>query len=224
MENYRILIPAYNAAKYLPELFKRIATVDKLDRVLVVSDGSTDKTVSVCEEHQVKVIGLKSNGGKGHALKAGFKQIIADNNEFFITIDADLQHDTKFIPAFIQKFSETQADVIIGSRLHDVSGMPKDRFLSNKITTALLSLLAGRKLPDSQSGYRLLSTKTVKEIDLSCNRYEMESELLVKAARAGLKIDSIPISTVYNGEDSYMHKVKDTYRFIKMYFMLFLIR
>jgi len=66
--------------------------------------------------------------------------------------------------------------------------------------------------------------KTVKEVHLTCNRYEMESELLVKSARAGLKIDSIPVSTVYNGEDSYMHKVKDTYSFIKMYFMLMLIR
>lgn len=224
MLNYRILVPAYNACKYLPELFKRIAAVDSLERLLVVSDGSTDNTVEICQDNGVKVISLTVNGGKGSALKAGFKQIIADGNDFFITLDADLQHDTRFIPDFIAKYQAAGADLIIGNRLHNASGMPKDRYLSNKITTALLSFLAGEKLPDSQSGYRLLSAKAVKEIDLSCNRYEMESELLVKAARAGLKIDSVPVSTVYNGEDSYMHKVKDTYRFIKMYFMLLLIR
>jgi len=225
MDNYKILVPAYNAAEYLDELFTRIANVDNLKNVLVVNDGSKDNTLEVCKIFDVEVIDLKENQGKGSALKKGFESILAKGDiDFFLTVDADLQHDVSCIPDFIKEMDNSSAAIVIGSRLHDKKEMPKARVFSNTVTSWLVSKLAGQKITDSQSGYRLIKTDVLRNIYLVYNNYEMESELLIKASRGGFKISSVPIPTIYNGEKSSINVLFDTYRFIRMYTGLMLFR
>ncbi len=236
-KKYKILIPAYNAERYLDKLFEKIDRVDSLDNVIVIDDGSIDKTSQICKDKNVEVLSSKINQGKGKALKIGFEEVlkrnqlkndnednIHNNIEFVITLDADLQHDVDSLPLFIEKCLSSNSDIIIGSRMEDTSNMPKDRILSNKLTSYVVSFVAGQNIADSQSGYRLIKTAVLNEIDLISDKYEMESELLIKASRNGFKIDSVPIPTIYNDEHSSINRFKDTYRFIKMIFRLMVVR
>ena len=216
--NFKILVPAYNAERYIGDLLHKFNEMGLLDRVVVVDDGSKDSTVNICKKHKVTVLSNEKNGGKGSALKKGFKYMVENNIEFFLTIDSDLQHDVKFIPDFIKKYEETKADIIVGDRLSDTSTMPIERIFSNRTTSFIVSQLAKCKIPDSQSGYRLIKTKVVEDIKLESDKFEMESEILIKAGRKGFKIDSIPISALYEGAHSSISVFRDTYRFIRLVF------
>ena len=223
-KNFRILIPAYNSERYIDDLFDRIEKMGLLDKVVVVNDGSKDNTVGVCNGRGVTVLSNERNGGKGSALKKGFKFMVENNAEFFLTIDSDLQHDVKFIPEFIKNYEETGADIIVGNRLGDTTTMPVERIFSNRTTSFIVSLIAGCKIPDSQSGYRLIRTKVVKEVFLVADKFEMESEILIKAGRKKFKIESVPISALYEGAHSSINVVRDTYRFIRLIVRSLLIR
>jgi glycosyltransferase involved in cell wall biosynthesis len=214
--NFRILIPAYNSERYIDDLFDRLEKMDLLDKALVVNDGSTDGTLKICGSRGVAVLSNKTNKGKGAALKKGFLYMAENNVEFFLTIDSDLQHDVRYIPEFIKRYEETGADIIVGNRLGDTTTMPVERVFSNRTTSYIVSLLAGQKIPDSQSGYRLIKTAAVKDLVLTSDRFEMESELLIKAGRKEFKIDSIPISALYEGAHSSISVFRDTYRFIRL--------
>jgi hypothetical protein len=122
----------------------------------------------------------------------------------------------RYIPEFIKRYEETGADIIVGNRLGDTTTMPVERVFSNRTTSYIVSLLAGQKIPDSQSGYRLIKTAAVKDLVLTSDRFEMESELLIKAGRKEYKIDSIPISALYEGAHSSISVFRDTYRFIRL--------
>jgi glycosyltransferase involved in cell wall biosynthesis len=215
-KNFRILIPAYNSARYIDDLFDRLEKMRLLDRAVVVNDGSLDDTLKICVDRGVTVLSNETNRGKGSALKKGFKYMAENEVEFFITLDSDLQHDVRFIPEFIKSYEETKADIIVGNRLGDTSTMPVERVFSNRTTSRIVSLLAKQKIPDSQSGYRLIKTDAVKNLVLTSDRFEMESELLIKAGRKGFKIDSLPISALYEGAHSSISVFRDTYRFIRL--------
>ncbi|MBN2788945.1 MAG: glycosyltransferase family 2 protein [Candidatus Delongbacteria bacterium] len=216
--NFKILIPAYNSERYIGDLFHKFAEMDLLCKVVVVDDGSKDNTVKICNDNEVTLISYKKNGGKGYALKQGFKYMIENNIEFFLTIDSDLQHDVKFIPEFIIKYHDTNADIIVGDRLGNTTTMPIERVFSNRTTSFIVSQLAKCKIPDSQSGYRLIKTEVVKNIELESDKFEMESEILIKAGRKGYRIESIPISALYEGAHSSISVFRDTVRFIRLVF------
>jgi len=222
--NFRILIPAYNSERYINDLFGKLDEMDFIDKVIVVDDGSTDNTLKICKTRGVIVLSNKTNGGKGYALKKGFEYMIENDIEFFLTIDSDLQHDVKFIPEFIRKYEESDADIIIGNRLGDTTTMPIERIFSNKTTSWIVSQLAKSKIPDSQSGYRLIKTKVVEDIKLESDKFEMESEILIKAGRKGFKINSIPISALYEGAHSSISILRDTYRFVRLIFRSILLK
>ncbi len=222
--NFRILIPAYNSARYIDDLFDRLEKMDLLDRALVVNDGSEDDTEKICRDRGVEVLPHKKNRGKGAALRTGFRFMVENDVGFFITLDSDLQHDVRYIPEFIKKYEDTGADIIVGNRLGDTSTMPIERVFSNRTTSWIVSLISGSEIPDSQSGYRLIRTSAVNDLVLTCDRFEMESELLIKAGRKKLKIDSIPISALYEGAHSSISVFRDTYRFIRLVIRSFIIK
>ena len=133
-----------------------------------------------------------------------------------ITIDGDGQHPPESIPDFVARLEETGADLIVGSRTRRHTDMPLHRRASNKITTWLASRWAGTKLPDSQSGFRLVTRPVLERVKLETTRYETETELLIKAARAGFRIEGVPIPTIYDDETSHIDAWNDTLRFLKL--------
>jgi UDP-N-acetylglucosamine---dolichyl-phosphate N-acetylglucosaminyltransferase len=193
------IIPFYNEEKTISEIITR--TLKFVDTVIAVDDGSTDNSYN-CITSNKKVILLKHqlNKGKGRALNTGFKTSFTDNFDITITLDADLQHPPEEIPNFVEALNHN--DIVIGNRLGDLSSMPVQRILSNKLSSGLLSLKTGLKIIDSQCGFRGFRTKILKNILPHFSGYEAESEMLILAARKNYNIGFVSIPTIYNKEKS----------------------
>jgi glycosyltransferase involved in cell wall biosynthesis len=211
-----VLIPAFNVERSLAAVLREIRRAAPGADVLVVDDGSTDRTAAVASEEGARVLSHGANRGKGAALRSGFDVAIREEYEAVATIDGDGQHPPEWIPRFVRRAEETGADLVVGSRRGDHERMPPLRRLSNRLTTWLASRAAGARLPDSQSGYRLIRTGVLRAVPLRTSHYETETELLVGAARKGFRIDSIPIPAIYADETSHISVWRDTGRFLKL--------
>jgi len=211
-----VIIPAYNAAAHLAGVIDDTARVIPVERIIVIDDGSADKTYEVAQGKGVVLEQHNPNQGKGAALKTGFAKAIDMGMDYVITLDADGQHDPAEIPTFVQHTVKTGVDVIVGNRMDDRGEMPFIRVFANSATSAFVSLRSGTRIPDSQNGYRLFKTKILKGITLETTRYDTESEVLIKAARKGARVDSVPVKTIYGDEVSTVHPFVDTMRFFRM--------
>lgn len=212
------IIPAFNVQNTIAEVICRTNQVIPLHHIIVIDDGSNDQTGTIARQAGCIVLRNDFNCGKGFSLKKGFAFAIQNSFQALITLDGDLQHDPQEIPDFITAFEATQADLILGDRSHDFSTMPFDRQLSNKITSLIISIFTGQRVRDSQTGYRLIRAEILKHISLISNRYETESELLIKALLRGYRIAHVPIKTIYNQQPSHIHRLIDTLRFLKIFF------
>lgn len=211
-----VLVPAYNAAGYLPELIVRIKKYVCDEHLLIINDGSTDESAAILKEHNVKHISFGQNCGKGAALKAGFEYAIKHGYRSVLTIDADLQHLPEEIPRFFAL--DNGQRVIIGTRHIALKDMPFARWLSNNLTSLIISIFSSQRVRDSQSGFRLIPVSLLKEVQLKTVNYDFESEILFKAGAVGCPMVEVPISTVYEGSHSYINPLLDTLRFIRQIF------
>ena len=130
-----------------------------------------------------------------------------------LTMDADGQHLPEEIPLFLQKAREGGADLLIGDRMGRPRGMPLDRWFTNLIMSRILSGVAGQTVPDTQCGFRMVRRRVLEKVRLTSDRFEVESELVVRAARAGFQIVSVPVSSVYRRQISFIRPLQDTVRF-----------
>ncbi len=214
--NLAVLIPAYNASQTLPELIQRIKKALPQSSVIVVNDGSQDDSGNLARKAGATVLEHKVNQGKGEALRSGFDFVVQNGLDYVITIDADLQHRPEELRLFTEEIKNNPFDFIVGTRDFSFRNMPFDRVVTNFVSSVVLTLLSGQTIKDSQSGYRLISCKILREIKLKCRKYDLESEILIKAGRKGFKIGAVPIATVYEGSRSFINPVVDTGRFIKI--------
>jgi len=211
-----VIIPAFNAAKTVAALIEKIQKdFPELD-IIVIDDGSTDQTLSLAQKSKAIVLQHQVNLGKGEALKTGFSYAKEKNYSYVITIDADLQHDPQHIKDFLQKAKTDKTDFILGTRNFSFQNMPWDRVLTNFITSVTLTLLSGQRIRDSQSGYRMISVEILRSVVLNCKKYDLESEVLIKAGRKGFKIEAVEISTIYEGSKSFINPFSDTGRFLRI--------
>jgi hypothetical protein len=143
------------------------------------------------------------------ALRAGLAAASASGALAALTIDADGQHDPRSAPALLQALDH--ADLVIGVRSRRGSAMPWPRRVCNALAATAVSACAGRRLSDSQSGYRAVRTGALGAIAPTGDRYEYETDFLIQAARAGLRITCIPVPTIY-GAPSHFRELHDTMR------------
>ena len=212
-----VIIPAYNEGKTIGGLISRIRAL-KLDPV-VIDDGSTDNTVVIAEQNGASVLRNPENQGKGAALIRGFEYCVKNNFDSAITMDGDGQHLPEDIPAFISLAGKKEEiGIIIGNRMLNRRNMPFIRVLTNKFMSWLLSKIIKQKIYDSQCGFRLIRKKILEKLSLKTNKFEIESEIIVEAGKNGVKIESIPIQTVYQKEHSHINPFLDTLRFFKFVF------
>ena len=216
MKKIGAVIPSFNVEHTISEVITKASQFIDISHIIVIDDGSFDQTAAIAQNTGATILQNGINRGKGFSLRRGFQHAIENDFEAIVTLDGDLQHDPIEIPNFIKHYQKTNADLILGDRTHDFSRMPLDRQFSNKTTSLLISLLTCQRVKDSQTGYRLIKTKILKKIKLVSNRYETESELLVKALLNGFKIAHVPIKTIYNDQPSHIHRLVDTLRFLKI--------
>lgn len=208
-----VLVPAYNAAKYLPDLIRRCRLLVREEDFLVVNDGSTDHSATILKDSGVNHISFPQNRGKGAALKAGFDYAVKMNYRSVLTLDADLQHLPEEIPRFFAL--DNGQRLIMGTRSIDRTIMPFDRWLTNNLTSMIISVFSTQRVRDSQSGFRLIPVAVLKAMPLATIKYDLESEMLFKAGALGCEIAEVPISTIYEGSHSFINPFKDTMRFIR---------
>ncbi len=200
MTNIVAIIPAYNEEDALANVINN--TLQYVDKVIVVNDGSKDNTAEVAENAGAELINHPTNLGKGEALKSGFKAI--DDDSIIITIDGDGQHNPNEIPDLIKPIIEEGADLVNGSRYMNgpEENTPAYRRVGQKVLDIATNFSAGIKVTDSQSGFRAFSPKSLNVFRFKDTGFGIESEMLVDAAEAGLKIVEVPITVRYDVDGS----------------------
>jgi len=207
-----ILIPAYNESLQIGELVKTIKAMGF--PTVVVDDGSADKTIEEAKANGADVIQHKRNMGTGAALKTGFEYILSKGYDAVLNMDGDAQHSPDDIQKFIDLAGEHQNTMIIGNRMGNTQNMPFTRKLANIFMSFIISRICGQRIPDSQCGFRLVKRDLLKNIKIESARFEVESEILIKASCMGTEILSVPIKTLYGKESSQINPLYDTFRFI----------
>jgi len=205
------LVPAYQAAAKLGEVLRRLAALERPPVVLVVDDGSRDATALVARQHGVRVLSFAANRGKGYALLAGFAAL-REEFDAVVTLDADGQHPPECLPEFVRA-AQAGADLVLGARVR-TPDMPLARRFANGFSSGWAAWLAGQRISDSQCGYRLHTRRLLERTPLTPGRYEVETELVVRAARLGFRIGEIEIPTIYGEERSQVHVFRDVPRII----------
>lgn len=210
-----IIIPVFNEEKNLGRVIAPILDSEIFD-VLVIDDGSEDSSFEVARSYGVSVIRNKSNLGKGASLKKGFEYGIRNGHESIITSDGDGQHKFEDILTLYNAWMKSDADIVIGNRMWHPVGMPYIRRVTNRIMSKLISFMTKSKIPDTQCGLKLIRSKILKEINISSNKFEVESEILFQVLKKGYKVLSVNISSVYfSKRKSHIRPLRDTFRFVR---------
>ena len=208
-----VIVPAYNSEPTLGNVVKGVRR--NLPRALIigVDDGSTDGSRKLLRTVADETIEFDVNQGKGAALRAGFAKALEKGAAAVLTIDSDGQHDPAFAPEIVGALD--RADIVIGTR--DLSGahVPKHRRIANMISSAATRAVSGGKVRDSQSGYRAMKAEVLRKVDAKGDRYEFETDFIIRAARAGFTTVNVPISTIY-GSPSYFREFRDAWLVIKV--------
>ncbi|MCF6284342.1 MAG: glycosyltransferase family 2 protein, partial [Candidatus Hydrogenedentes bacterium] len=200
------VVPCYNAGDRVRPVV--VGILEKIERVVVVDDGCTDGSIATLDGLPAEMVRFPENRGKGHALLAGFRAALMDPAIACVCVlDADGQHDPEEIPRLYDAFRESAADLVIGSRVFEGGHVPWRSRFGNKVTVTVTALLLGHRLPDTQSGYRLLSRPFLEHIleTVEGGRYETEMEIIVMAIREGRKTVPVSISTIYEEGNASSH-------------------
>lgn len=214
-----ILIPAYHEEKQIGSLVRDVLTY--VPHVLVIDDGSRDRTAQEAERAGAVVLRHAVNRGKGAALLTGIRH--AENSSFMwlITMDGDGQHHPREIPVFIKKYAETGLPALIGNRMQACETMPLIRVWTNRCMSRLISRIVQQPIPDTQCGYRMYHRDLFPLLHVAAGRFETESEQLLHLGRSGIAMGSVPVSTVYRDEKSKIKPLRDTFRFARMIYRFY---
>ena len=187
------LIPAYNEEATIAEVLERIADLGLDAQVVVVDDGSRDRTAAIAEEHGATVI-RQANAGKGSAIRAA---ITAIDGDIAVIQDADMEYDPAEVPELIEPIVRGVADVVYGSRLRGGKAQRAYLFwhlVGNRFLSLLTSLLYNTTLSDMETGYKAFRTDVLRSLDLRENRFGIEPEITAKICKRRLRIYELPIS------------------------------
>ena len=208
-----IMIPALNEEKNIADVIKRIPKkMASKTEIVVINDGSTDRTKEVAKAAGATVIGFKKNRGLAIAFKKGVEYAISVNADIIVNIDADGQHPPEKIPELISPIIKDKADLVIGSRLIQVDGkMKKSKFYSNILLSKFMSFLIGQNIYDSTSGFRAFTSEVAKAMNI-IDKYTYTQQQLIQAAYHKFKILEIPIPII-NREDGESRLMKNIFSY-----------
>jgi len=195
-----VVVPTYNNEHTLAAAIDSV--LGYIASVIVVNDGSTDRTSEILDQYKekVKIVSYRKNRGKGYALKCGFDCARQMGYHYALTLDSDGQHYAEDIPAFVEAVEKYPGALIVGNRNLTQDNMPKKNTFANKFSNFWFALQTGTQLPDTQTGYRMYPLEKMKRLRPFTSRYEAELEMLVRCAWRGIKLVSIPVRVYYAPE------------------------
>ena len=200
------VLPAYQVASTLGTVADGLRRALPSATLVAVDDGSTDPTYAVAAACCDRVLRFERNRGKGAALRAGFADALAHGAQAVVTVDADGQHDPMETRALVDAL-ET-ADLAIGARARRGTAMPLSRRVTNGLASRAMSACARTPLADAQSGYRAMRRDVLLAVQADGDRYEFESDFLLRAVRQGFRIANVPVTTIY-GAPSHFQLLRD---------------
>lgn len=198
-----VLLPAFNEEDLIGETIKRIPRkilgIEKVE-VLVIDDGSTDKTVDVALNTGAdKIVSLGKNLGVASAFMTGIRNAISMNADILVTLDADCQFPPEQISSFIVPILNNQYDVVSGARFvkEIPKSYPKIKLWGNKFFSKMVSWVTGQKFVDTQTGFRAYSRDAIMNISI-ISEYNFAQEVLIDLVFKGFKIGEIPVDVTYD--------------------------
>ena len=191
------VIPVFNHAATAPAVIERARAV--MRDVLVIDDGSDDIDLAkLYEDTDVEVIRHPRNLGKGASLLTAIRTLAPRGYDYMITLDADAQHDPEDIRRFLPLLESRGRTVVAGVRDFSVPNVPRRSKVGRALSDFCFLIETGKRISDSQSGFRAYPLPYVSRIRCTPLRYEFETELLVRCMWAGLDLAEVPISTHYD--------------------------
>lgn len=206
------VIPCLNEAATIPDLMASV--LQYVQTVLVVDDGSNDGTAALAKAHGAEVIRHSSPQGKAAALINGWRWLHERDFNWAISLDGDGQHSPEDVPVFLNQVAHG-ADLVVGNRMDGAEAMPLIRRFVNHWMSRRISKIAGRPLPDSQCGFRLMNLNAWAQLEIAATHFQIESEVLLAFARAGFGIHFVPIQVLYDSERSKIHPFQDSVRWVQ---------
>jgi glycosyltransferase involved in cell wall biosynthesis len=206
------VIPCFNEGLSIAPLVNSIHRY--LPTVIVVDDGSTDNTSSAARTAGAEVARHGRNLGKGTALKTGLSLALKRGFKWAFTLDGDGQHAPDDLPGFLKCAEETGALLVIGNRMHNAAAIPWLRRQVNRWMSRKISQRAGRHLPDTQCGFRLIHLETWAGLSLKAERFEVESEMLFAFLAMGYRVEFVPVQVIGRSRNSHINPVADTFRWL----------
>lgn len=190
-ERVLVLIPALNAEPSVGDIVRSCRRFS--ENVVVIDDGSSDRTGEIARAAGATVLRHDVNRGKGAALKTGFTYALENGFDGVVTLDADGQHLPTEIPKILTARAESGAELIIGGRAHLFGHMLPRRRMANRFSAWSIARASGAGVTDSQSGFRFYSAKLLRAIALRSDGFDLESEVIVRAGRGGFRVMTTPI-------------------------------
>jgi glycosyltransferase involved in cell wall biosynthesis len=191
-----VIIPAFNEEKtigYVISDTAEILTALNLPyEIIVVNDGSTDKTLSIASEHKIKILSNQQNKGKGYSLR---KALRIAQGDIIVTLDSDGEHKPKEIPDLLAALDE-DTDVVSGSRFLRGQSHVTTRVnqIGNLFFNVAIMVLTGKEISDSQTGFRVARRRVLEKLNLESDGFEIESEIAVKSLAMGFNFKEMPIT------------------------------
>lgn len=212
MTQSAVVIPCLNEAARIEQVVRLARHL--VQAVFVIDDGSRDGTATIAKNSGAEVVRHDSPRGKGVALQTGWALARKRGFRWALTMDGDGQHLASDIPKFFESAERTGAALVVGNRMGKPEGMPRVRRFVNRWMSRQISSLAGMPLPDSQCGFRLMNLEGWAALRINAAHFEIESDVLLAFARSGRPVTFVPIEVVYKGEQSKIHPVRDTLRWV----------
>ena len=189
------LIPAFRAADSITAVVEGTRRV--LPLVLVVDDGSGDDTAARAAAAGAEVIRHPVNRGKGAALVTGFEALASRGVTRAITLDADGQHLPEEIPVLLAAADRALGAIVVGERRKEQFEIRRAALFGNWVADKMMRRIAGRRLPDTQSGFRVYPVAATLALGAAGVRYDFETEILLRAARSGMDVVGVPVEVYY---------------------------
>jgi glycosyltransferase involved in cell wall biosynthesis len=210
--NVSVIIPAYNEEESIQEVIRRVEHAVPGAEIIVVDDGSTDKTYEIAKKTGVKVISYKPNKGKTFALKTGYENAL---NDIIVNIDADSSYPPEEIPNLLKKIELRKADLVVGSRFAKgfAKGLSWYRNLANIFGACIVSLIVLKRVTDVTSGLRAFR-KELTKLPIKAKGLEYEAEFTTKVITLGYKYEEVPISFEKRKGGSKLKLLRDCFKFL----------